>query len=71
MCLEGGKVGHLGAQLLLDNDVFYSILPQHLLPPQPWGQGRRQAGGLVQLHRRGLCRLSKGHHQATLFVCLR
>lgn len=58
----GVMVGHLGAQLLLDNNVFHSVLPQHLLPPQPRGQGRCQAGGLVQLHRRDLRCLSKGHH---------
>lgn len=60
--VSGVMVGHLGAQLLLDNNVFHSILPQHFLPPQRRGQGRRQAGGLVQLHRRDLYRLSKGHH---------
>lgn len=55
-------MSHLGAELLLNNDVFNSILPQHLFPPQPGGQGRSPDRRLPQLHRGDLCRLSKGHH---------
>lgn len=30
---SGVTVAHLTAQILLDNNVLDSILPQHLLPP--------------------------------------
>lgn len=53
---------HLDAELLLVNDVFYSVLPKHLFPPQPRGQGCGKAGRLTQLHGEDLCCLREGHY---------
>jgi len=36
--LMTGTVHHLSAELLLDDDVFHCVLPQHLFPPEPWRQ---------------------------------
>lgn len=60
--MSAGMMDHLGTELLLDHDVFYSVLPEPLFPPQAGGQARGHAGRLAQLHGGDLCRLREGHH---------
>lgn len=55
-------INHLGAELLLCNDMFYCVLPQHLFPSKARGQRGGQTGWFTQLHRGDLRCLSKGHH---------
>lgn len=56
------KLNHLGTEILLHNDVFYCVLPQHLFPPQARGHGGGYTGQLTQPHGGDLRCVSEGHH---------
>lgn len=55
-------MNHLRAELLLGNDVFHCVLPQHLFPPEPRRQRGTQTWRFMELHWRDLPGVSKGHH---------